>query len=131
MILADTSALYALLDRDDRNHVAAVAAWDTVSAETPLTHNYVVVETMALTQHRLGMGATEDLCRLVLPALRIEFIDPATHDAAMAALLAAGQRDVSLVDRVSFEVMRRLGIRRAFAFDADFADEGLELVPPT
>lgn len=129
MIFTDTSALYALLDRDDRNHIAAVTAWDIVSADTPVTHNYVVVETVALTQRRLGMGAVRDIHRLVLPAIRTEFVDPATHDAAMATLVASDQRDVSLVDRVSFAVMRRLGIRRAFVFDADFADEGFELVP--
>jgi predicted nucleic acid-binding protein len=32
------------------------------------------------------------------------------------------------VDRTSFTFMRRRGIRRAFAFDDDFAREGFELV---
>ena len=34
-------------------------------------------------------------------------------------MLAAGVRDVSLVDWTSFELMRRLGVAEAFAFDDD------------
>lgn len=34
------------------------------------------------------------------------------------------------VDLVSFEVMRRLGIDEAFAFDDDFAAAGFRVLPP-
>jgi predicted nucleic acid-binding protein len=33
------------------------------------------------------------------------------------------------VDCVSFEVMRRLGIRRAFTLDEHFREQGFEVVP--
>jgi predicted nucleic acid-binding protein len=59
----------------------------------------------------------------VLPA------DEALHAAATAALLAAGLREVSLVDWTSFELMRRLGATQAFAFD-DFARQGFATLPP-
>ena len=37
MILTDTSALYAVLDRDDDNHSAARATWNSLlQADTPL-----------------------------------------------------------------------------------------------
>jgi predicted nucleic acid-binding protein len=54
-------------------------------------------------------------------------IDDATHRAAVSALLAGGP--MTLVDLVSFEVMRRLQIETAFAFDPDFARQGFALVP--
>ena len=38
-------------------------------------------------------------------------------------------RDVSLVDWTSFEVMRRLGIEQAFAFNDDFAAQGFGVLP--
>jgi predicted nucleic acid-binding protein len=41
----------------------------------------------------------------------------------------AGRRTLSLVDCVSFEVMRRTGIRKAFAFDRHFQDYGYEIYP--
>jgi predicted nucleic acid-binding protein len=39
------------------------------------------------------------------------------------------RRRTSLVDWVSFEVMRRRGIETAFAFDRDFATAGFAVVP--
>ena len=44
-------------------------------------------------------------------------------------MLAALPTEVSLVDHVSFHVMRMLGITRAFAFDADFAAAGFSTLP--
>ena len=41
--------------------------------------------------------------------------------------MAAGRRDLSLVDCASFEVMRRSGIRTAFAFDPHFGEFGYEI----
>lgn len=35
----------------------------------------------------------------------------------------------TFVDRVSFELVRSARLDRAFAFDQDFAREGIELVP--
>jgi predicted nucleic acid-binding protein len=43
--------------------------------------------------------------------------------------LVASRRQVSLVDLVSFEVMRREGIDTAFAFDRDFERAGFQVVP--
>ena len=51
------------------------------------------------------------------------------HDLAGTALLAAGRRDISLVDFSSFQVMRRMELRRAFAFDPHFSEQGFEVVP--
>jgi predicted nucleic acid-binding protein len=45
--------------------------------------------------------------------------DPPTHDAALDELLDRGSRNLSLVDLVSFVVMRRRGINEAFAFDRE------------
>ena len=51
-------------------------------------------------------------------------VDAALHRAGSDALLAAGRRDVSLVDCVSFAAMRREGIADAFAIDRHFAEQG-------
>lgn len=50
MIFVDSSALYALLDRDDRNHRAVRAAWAHIAGgpQPLLTHNYVLLEAVAL-----------------------------------------------------------------------------------
>lgn len=43
-------------------------------------------------------------------------------------MLVAGRRDLSLVDCSSFVTMRRLGIKKAFALDEHFREQGFELL---
>ena len=58
MIFVDTSALLALLDRDDEFHARAATVIRSLGADDALlTHEYVIVETTALAQRRLGLGA--------------------------------------------------------------------------
>jgi predicted nucleic acid-binding protein len=120
-----------LVDDRDPNHARATATLDRLQAadEPLLTHEYVVVETTALLQRRLGLEAVRRLVDDLLPLVEIAWVDEPLHAEARAALLAAGRRTVSLVDWVSFLVMRRHGVRRAFTFDQDFAVEGFEVLP--
>jgi uncharacterized protein len=92
-----------------------------------LTHNYVVVETTAVMERRLGREAVRDLHTRLLRPIRIVWIDEETHALALAAFLAAGR--ASFVDWVSFQLMSRLGIETAFTFDRHFRAEGFAIVP--
>jgi predicted nucleic acid-binding protein len=64
----------------------------------------------------------------LLPVIETVFVDDALHGAAVSSYLTrpAGP---SLVDQMSFHVMRDRGVRRAFAFDKDFDRAGFETVP--
>lgn len=130
-VFVDTSALYAVLDRDEENHATAAQAYEALLDDgvSLLTHAYVVVEAGALVQRRLGTEAVRALMDDMLPALDVVFVDEPMHRAAVGAMLAAGDRAVSLVDWASFELMRSRGVRHAFAFDADFAEQGFALLP--
>lgn len=126
----DTSALYALLDRD-QNHTAA-ASWfggEEAAAGDLLTHNCVVVESAALADRRLSRDAARALLEELLPLISVVFVDESLHQAATSAYLAATRRGPSLVDRVSFELMRHRGVGQAFAFDRDFRAAGFATVP--
>jgi predicted nucleic acid-binding protein len=101
----------------------------TLSDQERVTHNYIVLETVAIAHRRLGDIAVRRLLQELLPILTNIWVDESTHAAGAAALLAALPTDVSLVDFVSFELMRQHGISLAFAFDSDFRAAGFDTAP--
>lgn len=130
-VFADTSALYSLLDRSDANHKRAVVAWTGLLNDYQrfLTSNYVLVESLALTQTRLGMDAVRLLQEDILPVINIHFVDREIHRSGISAVLSAGRRNLSFVDCVSFEIMRTFGIKSAFTFDPHFKEQGFTVIP--
>jgi uncharacterized protein len=130
VIYIDTSAFYAIFDEDDSNHVQAARTWAALiqAGEALACNNYVLVETHALLQHRLGITAIHDLQKIML-LLEVDWITPEYHRMATSALLSANRRDLSLVDCSSFESMRRLRIEKVFTFDDHFRQQGFEIIP--
>ena len=128
-VLVDTTAFYALVDADDANHERAVAAWRMIADEEAMlvTHNLVVVESIALVQARMGLAAVRDLVPF-LESAETTWLGPDDHEVILAALLARDRRGVSFVDQASFHMMRKQGVRRALTFDRHFAREGFDLV---
>jgi predicted nucleic acid-binding protein len=126
-----TSAFYALLDGDDDNHKKAKQIWtDLLDSENNLiTSNYVIVESFALIQNRLGLEAVRGFQDDIFPLINIEWVSPEIHKSGVSAFLVASRRKLSLVDCVSFEIMRTLGIKKVFAFDPHFAEQGYNCIP--
>lgn len=126
MVLVDTSALIALLNREDRYHDGATLVWRrlVLQDEPIICTNYVVVEAVALVQRRLGLAAVRHLLQDLIPWLSIDWVQPDIHEVAISALLAANSRGLSIVDCVSFEVARRKRVRAIFAYDRDFVEHG-------
>ena len=129
-VFVDTSALYAVLDQDDESHRSASGAWRKLLEEPTdlLTSNYVLVETSALVQHRLGVAALRTFHEDVAPLLSVQWIDETLHRAAMEMTLAASRKKLSLVDCSSFLVMRDAGVREAFCFDRNFREQGFDVI---
>ena len=129
MTFVDTSAIYAWADADDPNHRTAVRRLQRLldSRDELLTHNYVLVESFALLQARLGIAAALKLVE-DSAAFLIDWIDEDLHAAGVRELEQQSKRGVSLVDHVSFLVMRRRSISTAFAFDPDFTSAGFRLL---
>lgn len=130
-VFVDTSAIYAVLVAEDPEHAAAVAAIDALQTDRArlVTTGPVIGETVALLQRRAGVEAVRQYRNAIEPALEVTWGDRILYESAMGALLAAGRRDVSLVDWSSFAFMRAHGIREAFAFDEDFQAQGFTVVP--
>ncbi len=127
----DTSFFIALLTKEDRFHSRADQAWKSLleSDTTLVCSNYIILETFSLLQNRLGLEAVSDFKNDVVPILSVEWIDEYSHEAGLAAVLAVKKRDLSLVDCVSFEVMRKKGIKNILTFDKHFREHGFHCIP--
>lgn len=130
-IFVDTSAFYALLDRDDDNHAKARDVWTELldSGAVAMTSSYVLVETVALLQSRLGLDAVRSFEEAIVPVLHVEYVAADLHRLGMAALRVAARRRLSLVDCVSFDIMHRNGITASFTFDGHFKEQGFRVIP--
>lgn len=120
----DSSALVALVDRDDATHAAAVEAYRGLveSGYKLVTTNHVIAETYDLLSG--GLGAA--LARQWLRDVNIAVYHADEQDEAKARRLiiaAAEQRLLSYTDAVSLVVMDRLSIADAFAIDPNFLAE--------
>jgi predicted nucleic acid-binding protein len=132
-VFVDTSFLVALLDEDDPRYADALRLWRRVEAErlSVITSNYVVLEACAVLQRRLGVPAMRKLVRQILDPVALEWVTRDDHERAVEALLVADRRNLSLVDCVSFEIMRRLEFRECLAFDHHFVEQGFSPVGPS
>jgi uncharacterized protein len=130
-IFIDTSAFYALLDRDDSVHQKARKVWaDLLGAEhTLVTSNYILIETFALLQNRIGMEAVRGFHDDLLPLISVEFVSSGLHRSGISSFLSASRRSLSFVDCISFEIIRTLGIKTVFAFDQHFKEQGFIVMP--
>lgn len=125
-VFVDTSAFLATLNRNDLNHASASRIWVQLIEEEAvmICTNYVIVESFALIQNRLGIEAVKSFEEDVVPMIQVEWVDRMLHQTGVAALLTANRRKLSLVDCISFETSRQLGIKIVFAFDQHFVEQG-------
>ena len=129
LVFCDTSALYAVGNRDDEAHEAAAEAWEALIGGDRyrlVSTNYVVVETLSLAQKRQGLAAMRVLRDALDQTVEVTFVDETLHNAAVEDCLRTRRRGVSLVDCVGFAFMRRHGIHHAFAFDRHFTEYGFK-----
>ena len=120
----DSSAIVALVDRNDATHEAAVAAYHDLLKQgyKLFTTNFVVAETLSLLTD--GVGA--DIARQWLRDHRLTVYHADESDERRARALVIGshsERGLSYVDAISLVVMERLGIADAFAVDTHFLSE--------
>ena len=129
-VLVDTSAVYALLDRDDRCHDAAREALESLRKRRtdPLLTNFIVAECHALSLSRLGADiARKWLLGNIWPVERVNVED---ETKARVIIEQYTDKTFSYTDATSFAVMERLGIKTAFAFDPHFRQYGFLVVGP-
>jgi predicted nucleic acid-binding protein len=113
----DSSAIVALVDRDDANHTAAVEAYrDLLAAGYRLFTTYhVLVETFDLLTISVGPA----IARRWLHEMKLAVYHTDEGDEQAARRLMTQEKDApqSLTDAISRVVMQRLGVADAFAVD--------------
>ncbi len=129
--LADTSALLALLFRDDRNHRAARRFIEESPQARFVLTDLILSEVVTRLRARAGAGRAAAAGRDLLASARFEvlFVDAEIVRGALGRMERFGHKRLSLADCASFEVMDRLGIASAYSFDRDFRDCGFRMVP--
>jgi predicted nucleic acid-binding protein len=124
-MLLDTSGLFCLLHRDERQHPTAHQLYS--AATTRFTHNYVLDELIPLAQTRgVSRPATLNFSQQLLSDAKIELIwvDETLHHRALDLLIARPDKKYSLCDAVSFVLMRERNETEALTTDRHFEQEG-------
>jgi predicted nucleic acid-binding protein len=127
----DTSFWVAYRYRRDDHHRDAVQLWSDRSH--PLsTSDLVLGETWTFLHRKAGHAEASGFLDAVegSPRVSVVEVDAAAKAAAWAWLRRHDERPYSFVDGTSFELMRRLRMTEALAFDGDFAAAGFIEVRP-
>lgn len=130
-IFADTSAFLAILNAADPKHKAATDTWRGLvdRDECVITSNYALIETITLLHSRHGTAAVEQFLSDIMSLVEVVWAEVPMHMAAVTAMLAhPGKSGPSLVDCMSFEVIRKRRIEDAFAYDPHFAGRGFNVI---
>ena len=128
-VLVDTSAFYALVSSEDEFHQRASDTYTAlVDRRVALyTTSYVLVECMALVHRRLGFSTLETLVNSIRGVVTVLWVDAQNHWTAWDFMNDRQGRSLSFVDCTTLLLARSLGAK-LFAFDDDFAREGLEVL---
>jgi predicted nucleic acid-binding protein len=132
-VFVDTSAYLALLARNDQYHPQAAEIFQLLLRERApqFTTNTVVIEAHALILSTLGIGPGQAFLRSIdaggTTVVRSRASD---EERAREIIYQYGDKDFSLTDAISFAVMERLHITRAFTFDHHFAQYGFTNLTP-
>jgi len=132
-VFADTSALYAIIDRRDANHRTMREAVEKLvrGGRLLVTTDYVVTEAVNLANVRGGKLVALRLLDLLEESagIRVEWIGVERFVRAKAFFRKHADHDYSFTDCTSFVVMKEERITEALTTDTHFAEAGFRKLP--
>ncbi|GAB4526405.1 MAG: PIN domain-containing protein [Anaerolineae bacterium] len=131
-MIADTSGLYALVDRADPHHSKAVSYLKSrASNRALLVSNHIFDETMTLVKARLGTRVALQLGLRLRNSRFVEMVifSGAEEQETWRIFSQYADKEWSYTDCACLVLARERGIHQAFTFDHHFAQMGLVMVP--
>jgi predicted nucleic acid-binding protein len=134
-VFADTSGLYALVDKNDACHSAARKVVEVILREGRrlVVTDYVIDESVTLAKARGGPLVADRLLELIerSQGIRIEWVGPDRFAATRAFFRKHADHAYSFTDCSSFVVMRELRLDQALTTDRHFGEAGMEVLLET
>jgi len=131
--LLDTGVLFAIADRSDQHHAAALDCLKAISnMGLPI---YVSIPTIHEAHrrilHGLGIARARDFLESIFDG-NTNIVAPSSNDefSAIAWIDYLQALRITLTDAVNMAIMTRLSFRALVSFDSDFLSAGLARVPP-
>jgi predicted nucleic acid-binding protein len=117
-VIIDTSFLFALTDRADRNHSHVLAVAQSTSSETLLLPSVVIPEVCYLIASRLGHHAMRKfLANLVISGIQVEQLTSVDLERVNQILEQYADSQLDFVDAAIFAIAERLNITRVLTLD--------------
>jgi len=133
-VFADTSALYAFVDKNDANHVVAREAVTRLAraGRRIVATDYIITEAINLANARGGAAVAIRVLDLIEQSagIRVEWIGVDRFDAAKAFFRKHSDHGYSFTDCTSFVVMRELRLTEALTTDHHFVEAGFRSLIP-
>lgn len=133
MIFVDTGAFLARYVSQAQHHAKARRGWKALGkAKSPLfTSSFVLDETFTLLARRASYAFAAERAEAIYGSRVLTILRPDASDEAAALVLfrKLADQEVSFTDCVSFALMRRHRLTRAFTFDRRFAAAGFSCWP--
>ncbi len=127
-LFLDTGAFIARAIMADAHHRSAVERWAELaeSGDRLFSSEHVLDETLTLLARRAGYPYSTQWGQRHLMTRRIRWLQTRSEDlhAALRLMQKFGDQSISFTDCVSFVLMRREGIARAFTYDRHFSLAG-------
>ncbi|MEK7849448.1 MAG: PIN domain-containing protein [Candidatus Omnitrophota bacterium] len=131
-VFVDTSGWVALFAENDQNHKKAVSIFEEIKySKVPIyTSDYCIDETittiLARGSHKQSVLAGEAL--FTSKIIKIVHVYPDYLQTAWELYQKYKDKKFSFTDVTSFVIMKDLNIKKAFAFDREFVQAGIELI---
>ncbi|HEX5164767.1 MAG TPA: PIN domain-containing protein [Thermomicrobiales bacterium] len=133
LVFVDTSALFAMVDRDDDFHSSVVAATEEIVAAGGqlVVTNFVFAELHALLLSRINRHVARTALTRLRDSHDVSLVRVSVDDEQRAweIIDRFTDKDFSFADASSFAVMECLGITHALSLDAHFVQYGWVMLP--